>query len=238
HRTALEERWGGWYVTGTHGKQTHRGNLIGKVAFEKQERTPNYLGNLADLGRFFEVSRYPERGSDIVALMVLEHQTHMDNFITRLNYESTLMLRQYGHVKYLKSITESFVRYLLFAEEAPLTAPVKGTSDFTKVFPVRGPRDRSGRSLRDFDLKTRLFAYPCSYLIYSEAFDALPEPARAGVYQRLYEILTDKETTKDYERLSPETKRAIREILADTKPGLPEYWKGSKQSVTQNSKTE
>src|SRR5205814_2802844 len=98
HRTPLAERWGGWYVTGIHGSQIHRGNLVGKEAYERQEKEPNYLGNVTNLGDFFAIAKYPSPHSDIVALMVLEHQTHMHNFITRLNYEATLALRQYGHV--------------------------------------------------------------------------------------------------------------------------------------------
>ena len=30
HRTPLAERWGGWYVTGTHGAQAHRGNAVAR----------------------------------------------------------------------------------------------------------------------------------------------------------------------------------------------------------------
>jgi len=229
HRTPFEERWGGWYVTGGHGKQTHRGNLIGKAAFERQEKEPNYLGNLTDLDQFFPVSNYPKPQSDIVALMVLEHQTHMHNFITRLNYESTVALQQYGHINYLKSIVNSFLKYLLFTEEAPLTAPVKGNPDYAKAFESAGPKDKQGRSLREFNLETRLFKYPCSYLIYSEAFDNLPEPIKAHLYQRLWDILTGKDTSPDFQKIPESTKRAILEILAETKPGLPDYWRRKAQ---------
>jgi hypothetical protein len=225
HRTPMAERWGGWYVTGTHGAQTHRGNLIGKAAFEKQEKKPNYLGNLTDLSRFFDVKNYPEPGSDIVALMVLEHQAHMHNYLTRIEYEATTALQQYGHLNYLHTVTDAFLRYLLFTEEAPIIAPIKGSSSFTAVFPAQGPRDHRGRSLRDFNLKTRLFQYPCSYLIYSEAFDALPAPMKTVIYQRLYEILTGQDDGRDFQGLSKESKRAILEILADTKTDLPEDWR-------------
>ncbi|HEV8543052.1 MAG TPA: hypothetical protein VGR78_11720, partial [Verrucomicrobiae bacterium] len=170
-RTPFEERWGGWYVTGTHGKQTHRGNLVGKAAFERHAKEPNFAGNCTNLSQYLELQKYESPHSDIVALMVLEHQTHMHNYITRLNYEATLALKTYGHANYLKSIVEGFVRYMLFTEEAPLTAEVKGTSDFQKEFEARGPKDSKGRSLRQMDLKTRLFKYPCSFLIYSESFD-------------------------------------------------------------------
>src|SRR5262249_359136 len=169
HRTPLAERWGGWYVTGTHGNQVHRGNLVGKAAFDRQEKEPNYAGNLTNLSNFFDASPYLAPQSDIVALMVLEHQTHMHNFITRLNYEATLALQQYGHLRYLKSATEAFLKYLLFTEEVPLTARINGASDFTGQFAAQGPKDEQGRSLRDFDLQTRLFKYPCSYLIYSDS---------------------------------------------------------------------
>ena len=231
HRTPFEERWGGWYVTGTHGTQPHRGNLIGKAAFARQEREPNFLGNVTNLSRFFDASPYPAAQSDIVALMVLEHQTHMHNFITRVNYESTIALRQYGHVRYLKSATESFVKYLLFAEEAPLKAEIKGSPEFVQQFASEGPRDHRGRSLREFDLKTRLFKYPCSYLIYSDAFEALPREMKEKIYVRLLEILSGKDESADYAKLTPETRRAIAEILAETKQGLPPNWRKANAST-------
>jgi hypothetical protein len=224
-RTPFEERWGGWYVTGTHGNQTHRGNLVGKAAFERQEKEPNFAGNCANLANYFSIDKYQSPHSDIVALMVLEHQTHMHNYIARLNYEATLALKTYGHVNYLKSVLEGFVQYMLFAEEAPLTHAVKGTSDFQQEFASQGPKDCKGRSLRDFDLKTRLFAYPCSFLIYSESFDALPKPIKEKLYARLFDILSGKDQSETYQRLSPEIRRAIFEILRDTKRDLPANWK-------------
>lgn len=227
HRTPLAERWGGWYVTGTSGGQAHRGNLFGKAAFAKREQEPNASGDLEDLRRFLDVSRYPGPHSDIVALMVLEHQTHLHNFITRLHYEATMALRTYGHLNYLKNISESFLKYLLFTEEAPLTAASRGSSGFAKDFAAPGLRDRQGRSLRDFDLQTRLFKHPCSYLIYSEAFDALPETMKAHLYQRLWDILSGKDTNPDFEKLTQKDRRAIFEILRDTKPSLPDYWKAA-----------
>jgi hypothetical protein len=225
HRTPIEERWGGWYVTGTHGRQTHRGNLFGKDAFDRQEKEPNHLGNVTDLNRFFDVAAYPAPGSDIVALMVLEHQTHMHNFLTRLNYESTIALQQYGHVNYLKNVIEAFLKYLLFTEEAALTGPIRGSSDFTTSFSAQGPKDKQGRSLRQFDLNTRLFKYPCSYLIYSDAFDRLPDKLKARIYERLWEVLTGKDTSPAFESIPAETRQAIREIIGETKKGLPAYWK-------------
>jgi hypothetical protein len=230
HRTPLADRWGGWYVTGQHGSQTHRGNLVGKVAFEREEREPNYLGNQTELSRFFDVGKYPARTSDIVALMVLEHQTHMHNFLTRLHYESTLALQQYGHVNYLKNIIEAFLRYLLFTEETPLTSPIKGSDEFARAFAEQGPKDQKGRSLRELDLRSRVFKYPCSYLIYSDAFDQLPEQLKTRIYERLWAILSGKDTNPDWQKLSSADRQAFREILVATKRGLPDYWNAADTS--------
>ena len=225
HRTPFEERWGGWYVTGTHGGQTHRGNLMGAEAFERQKSEPNFLGNLTNLNRFFDVSIVPTPHSDIVALMVLEHQTHMHNYLARLNQAARIMLLQYGHVKYLETAVDAFLQYMLFTEEAPLTDRVTGTSAFAQEFAAVGPRDSKGRSLRDFELRTRLFKYPCSYLIYSEAFDELPGALKDAIYKRLFDILAGN--AKESEAIQPQTRLAILEILRETKPDLPGYWKSS-----------
>ncbi len=225
HRTPIEERWGGWYVTGTHGDQTHRGNLIGKKAFEQQEQNPNFRGNVSDLSKFFDVSRYPSTNSDIVALMVLEHQTHMHNFLTRLHYEADLQLARYGHINYVTNIAEAFLKYMLFTEEAPFKSSIRGDAQFSQDFQNLGPKDNKGRSLRDFDLKTRLFKYPCSYLVYSKAFDALPEKIKEHLYQRLWDILNNRDTSDTFVDIPRSTKRAILEILIATKQGLPAYWK-------------
>jgi hypothetical protein len=225
HRTPLKDRWAGWYVTGSTGGQSHRGNLIGKSEFERHEKEPGYPGDFTELDRYFNTSRYPGGGgSDVVALMVLEHQTHLHNYLTRLNYEATIALRQYGHLNYLKSKIEAFVRYLLFAEEAPLTAPVKGNTPFALEFMRDGPKDSKGRSLREFDLQTRMFKYPCSYLIYSESFNRLPAELKEQIYGKLWEILSGRSGGPEYRVLTDECRVAIREILADTKLDLPKSW--------------
>lgn len=228
HRTPMADRWGGWYVTGEHGGQVHRGNLVGPAALAKFEKEPQAKGNLTDLGQFFDQEKYFGHGSDIVALMVLEHQGQMHNYITRLNYETQIMMRTYGHIRYLRTQVAGFLRYLLFTEEEPLSAPVAGNADYVKWFEAQGPRDPQGRSLRDFDLKTRLFKHPCSYLIYSEAFDALPAVMRDHLLQRLYDILTGKDASEDFAKISSEDRKNILEILVATKPNLPPYWRASK----------
>jgi hypothetical protein len=225
HCSPFAERWAGWYVTGQHGAQAHRGNLIGSKAFARQATEPNYLGNLKSLAQFFDPAKYPRDASDITALMVLAHETHMHNYITRLNYETQSMVTSYGHIRYLKSQVNGFLRYLLFTEETPLTAPIAGDPAYTQDFAAAALRDQHGRSLRDFDLQTRLFKYPCSYLIYSPAFDSLPTVMRDHLLQRLYDILTGQDTDPQFAHLIEGDRQAILEILRETKPNLPAYWR-------------
>jgi hypothetical protein len=183
-----------------------------------------------DVAGRFNTSSYLTGSSDIVALMVLAHQTQMHNWITLTNYTTRITLADpkqdsEGARKKIEAAAEQLVRYLLFTNEIPLQTPIAGTSDFTRQFAARGPRDSAGRSLRDFDLQKRIFKYPCSYLIYSEAFDAIPPPAKDYVYRRLFDILSGSEQSPEFASLSSQDRRAILEILVATKPGLPEEWK-------------
>jgi hypothetical protein len=159
--------------------------------------------------------------------MTLEHQTTMSTLLTRLNWEARVAIQEGKLDQFrprLDFVTDRLVSYMLFANEAKMYDPMAGVSTFAKTFAARGPRDKQGRSLRDFDLKTRLFRYPLSYMIYDAAFDALPEPARAEVYRKLYAVLSGKNTGEQYARLTAEDRSAILEIVQDTKPGLPDYW--------------
>ena len=225
HCAPLADRWGGWYVSGRHGAQTHLGNLVGASAFERHAAEPGFRGNLSDLTSLIDTRKYLTPHSDIVALMVLEHQAHMHNYITRLSYETRTMMATYGHIRYLKNQVNAFLRYLLFAEEAQLTAPVTGDAQYVADFTASGLRDSKGRSLRDLDLQTRTFRHPCSFLIYSEAFDQIPTPMREHLLQRLHAILTGEDADPQFSRLTAGDRQAVLEILRETKPNLPDYWR-------------
>jgi hypothetical protein len=114
--------------------------------------------------------------------------------------------------------------YMLFVDEAPLHDPIRGVSTFTETFPQRGPRDKRGRSLRDFELQKRLFRYSLSYMIYSDSFEAMPSAARDRIYKRLYDVLTGRDQSAKFAHLSEGDRTAILQILTETKPNLPEYW--------------
>jgi hypothetical protein len=241
HRSPLLQRWGGWYVTGTHGSQRHMGNI-----FVEDRDYPDRLdrengANVTDLKRRIDIDRYLAPSSDIVALMVLEHQTRMTNLITRVGWEARMALSdqkamnqalkepedQIGDStrRRIDNAVESLMKYTLFTEEAPLEAPVKGAPAFAKEFQSRGPRDHAGRSLRELDLTRRMFRYPCSYLIYSTAFDGLPPVVRDRFYRRLWEVVTGADQTPAYARLTASERQSIYEILLDTKRDLPGYWR-------------
>jgi len=219
-RTPFEERWGGWYVTGTHGSQRNMGNAMAHDS--SHPRDLDYFGtqNVTSVAKKFPSEKYMAPTSDIVALMVLEHQARMTNLIIRAGWEARV-----GHTEQVDADVENLVTYMLFTNEAKLYDPIQGVSAFTTTFPRRGPRDSKGRSLRDFDLQTRLFKYPMSYMIYSEAFDAMPGVVREKVYRRLYDVLSGKDQSKPFADLSPADRLAILEIVRDTKPNLPAYWK-------------
>lgn len=242
YKSAFEDRWGGWYVTGAHGDLRHMGN----VSFPddpnpdmKQLRDRG--ANLNDLSKKIDVEPYLTDTSDIVALVVLEYQTAVHNLITRANHETRVALAQSDEINRalgapLRPLTEGskrrigyacepLVEALFYGEEAPLTAPIKGNSTFAAEFEKRGPFDRKGRSLRQFDLAKRIFRYPLSYLIYSKAFAGLPPEAREVVVGRMKEILDGRDSKAEFSHLSAEDRQAIREIVRDTLPGLAEGWK-------------
>ena len=219
----LSERWGGWYVTGAIPGVPNMGSS-----------TPR-----------FNASSYLTPGSDVVAHLVLAHQTQMHNLITLTNYKTrqavySVVTRDKGGEaatdapipegvrQQFERPAEQLLRYLLFANETSLGGldreRIIGNSPFARDFQSRGVRDSKGRTLRDLDLHARIFRYPCSYLIYSDAFDSLPEPAKGYVYHRLLQVLSGEDQSQDFVRLSAADRQAVLEILLATKPGLPAEW--------------
>lgn len=247
----FKERWGGWYVTGASHAQPGMSNAVVEEPAQSSSTAATEDKKLIALSRPFDPAVYLTPDSDLVAHLVLAHQTQMHNLITLTNYKTRLAL--YAAANRNKNAglpadtslsendrqqferpAEQLLRYLLFVNEAPLSDSAAETIDenssFAKEFSARGPRDRKGRSLRQFDLRTRIFKYPCSYLIYSDSFDSLPEPAKSYVYHRLLEILTGQDKSQDFAGLSEDNRRAILEILLATKGDLPEEWRNYAKS--------
>jgi hypothetical protein len=228
-RTPIEKRWGGWYVTGNPGGEPHMGNVVAKDAAEAATLDFAATPAVTDLSRLLDIGPYLGKQSDVVALLVIEHQVHVQNLITRVGWDTRRALdeaEKRGEAigddrrAEIERLADPLLRAMLFADEAPLRGAVVGSSAFATVFADRGPFDERGRSLRQFDLKGRLFRYPVSYLIYSESFDALPEPTRRYVYRRLRDVLEGKAEGAELTHGSEADRDATLEILEATKPGF------------------
>ncbi len=229
----LAQRFGGWFVTGSAGPVRHMGNEVAALDGRASRE-------LASTDGLFDADGYRTRSSDIVAHLVLTHQAGTTNLLTRAAWEAReaeAALRSASGggagedararvAAVMRGVAREVVDELLFVDEAPLTAPVRGRSGFAERFSARGPHDRSGRSLYELDLRTRLMKYPCSYLIYSPAFDALPALVKDPIYQRLWEVLSGEARDARYQTALPrDVREAIVEILRETKDGLPAYWR-------------
>ena len=228
HRTPYEDRWGGWYVTGAQVPVKHLGN-VPVLHVPKSYVRADVAPKLPSAVGAFDTTPYLTPHSDVVALMVLNHQTRMTNLLTRLGWQWRIASHDFptrsSIPPQVRDTANELVDYMLFVDEAPLPSPVRGSSTFSTDFPAKGPRDSKGRSLRDLDLTRRLLRYPCSYMIYTEAFDALEPPVKAVVYDRMWRVLSGVEKGPEYAKLSLADRRAIIEILRETKQGLPAYFR-------------
>ncbi len=240
HTTNFQQRFGGWYVSGLHGDMRHMGNVFTTDRSDPEKIDRDVGANRRRLEELFDTEPYLTPNSDIVALMVLEHQSQLHNFIARASFETRIATYYDQGInealgrpaetvspstqRRIAAAREALVRYMLFADELNLESPVESLTSFAQNFQSsENPQwrgDGQGRSLRELDLGTRLFKYPCSYLIYTAAFDALPQPMLDSVRQRMTEILCAEHAPEGYERLADADRLAIREILADTKPGF------------------
>jgi hypothetical protein len=236
HSSPFEQRWGGWYVTGSHGKMRHLGNVRSNDRQDPELMDVNAGANQQTLEKLINTEPYLTKHSDLVSLLVLEHQSQMHNLIARASMEArTAAYYDRGinealgrpldsvsesTTRRINSASEALVRYMLFADEVELISPICGTSKFAEQFVASAKLDQRGRSLRELDLKQQLLKYPCSYLIYSEAFDRMPRPVMEYVKRRVSEVLTAKKVPDGYERLTDDQRAAIVEILRDTKPGF------------------
>jgi hypothetical protein len=208
HRTAFAHRWGGWFVNGKTDAMSNLGNAAFKAENEAESVEASFRGYLSP-------------GSDMVALMVFDHQMHMTNLLTRVGWETRFALHEKIMTpQKLAGMAAEVADYMLFVDEARMPSPVKGISGFEEKFAADGPFDTKGRSLRQFDLNRRMMRYPCSYMIYSAAFDGLPAEARDAIYRRIWQVLSGEVGS----RLPQADRRAVVEILRDTKKDLPPYF--------------
>ena len=244
-RTPHAERYGGWYVTGTHGDLPHAGNVRADVLSHEVSDARAFTDafrydgvNVTDLGEFFFTEAYLTPHSDLVALLVLTHQVKVHNLIglVRGETEEALRLEGYqlgsgrgepdprtGHltstVARVEGPVDRLFRAMMFVDEVGLDAPVRGTSAFAEDFEASGPRIASGSSLRDLDLETRLFRHRMSFLVHSDAFRSLQELPRRLFAERMMRVLDGTEGS----HLADHERDVILEILEELEPELVEF---------------
>jgi hypothetical protein len=222
-RTPLQQRWAGWFVTGTTGRGRHLGNQMPPVTRDLDTQVPPLTTSVPSLPD--ALRGYPSQESDVVAHLVFDHQTRVINLMTRAGWQARLAdAERRDTAAIAERAARVLVDALLFVDEAPIPEGLAGSADFQKAFTARGPANASGQSLRAFDLHTRLFRYRCSFMIYSDAFDALPSPVLEAVYRRLWSVLSGHEKDPRYASLTRADRTAIVAILRETKKGLPDYF--------------
>jgi hypothetical protein len=252
----LSERWGGWYVTGKPDGLTHLGNIMVSGAVHTVPAAPDLLktkikrpGTVANLDALFDTKPYLTNQSDIVALLVFEHQVFIEDLITRANYKArTLVARSNDGQSadglawddlpaqarpIVKAMLDPLVKALLLVDATTFPGKVAGSSGFDQWFQSQGPRDPQGRSLRELDLKSHLFRYHLSFMIYSHGFEGLPGYAKDYVYRRLSDILSGRDQSAPYMRISPEERAAALQILTGTKPDFAGFVRAA--AVTQQT---
>ena len=235
-RTPLTSRWGGWYVTGKHGNSLHRGNALAHEENDQLVVDLRHGANLTDLSSLFPTKSYPRSDSDIVALLVLEHQTAMQNTLTRASLDCRRMLAYqknlqtelkepvtewlaYESVKHVfAAAAQQVVDDLLFKDEALLPPKVEGSAAFQEGFCREAPRADDGSSLKDLQLAQHLFKNRCSYLIYSECFRTLPAELKRRIHSRLLRALDPTMSDPRYDYIPAEERVRISKILRQTHP--------------------
>ena len=224
HAIPFAERFGGWYVTGDRGIASEWANVIGRYSGDDISKT------VVQPGQLFDFAKYPVATSDILPQLVHEHQAGAANRILQASYRARTAFHldkgalSAAHYAELDEQARIVTRYLLFADEVPLpTAGIEGDAAFKADFLAKR-RAVQGASLRDFDLRARLFRNRCSYMIYSPEFQGLPARMKQQIYIRLREALSVETPAKDYAYLPAAEKQAIHAILKGTLTDLPAGW--------------
>ncbi len=224
HGVPLTERYGGWHVTGLDGFTNHWGNLLGELRDRQLRRVPNPPGSR------FRFDRYLAGTSDVLAHLLHEHQAGFVNRAIEATYRTRTHLHNDGgkltaaHEAELDDQARLLTRYLLFADEVPLPAGgVNGDDAFRADF-LRNRRTVNGESLKDLELKTRLFRNRCSYMIYSTAFAGLPAVMKSKVFAELKRALDESSPAPEFAYLPPAEKRTLRSILKGSLTELPPVW--------------
>ncbi|MEY4378375.1 MAG: hypothetical protein RLZ85_256 [Verrucomicrobiota bacterium] len=240
--TPLAERWGGWYLTGTKDPFQHRANLTGRKVEDFEGPNAMPTRNLASLEGVVDTRRYLLKTSDVVPMLMHDHQVHVHNVLSTANQDARIALHRWPAMREILGLpkdappqgscvvvfdsqAEKILDALLCRDEAPWPAEgLRSDGVFAKAYAKTRKPDTKGRSLRDLDLRTRLFTYRCSPLIYSQSFATLPKELRDIVLLRLSSGLRAFPPSPSFGHLADDERVAIHEILTATLPDLPAGW--------------
>ena len=238
HTSDIKDRWGGWYVTGNHGEMRHMGNRVAKENEDgSAELDTETNGNLESLKDLINTEPYLRDTSDIVALMVLEHQVTAHNALVAASYGSRQILHRNKALADIlehgpdelsdttRSVLEhqatDLLRAFLFKDEFQLEGfGVEGIEDFQRDFTANARKTSAGKSLKDLQLLSHLFKNRCSYMIYDPLFTNLQPPFKEIVFRQLNEILDAETPPEDFQHLSKGERGRIKAILTETLEGF------------------
>jgi hypothetical protein len=224
HQIPLENRFGGWHLTGKHHISGHKANVFGLARGGKIEKTEVVPGQTWDTAKHLLPT------SDILPHLVHEHQIGFENRLVRGIY----IVRQLKHDRKgmlgsaeqaeIDAWSQDFARYVLFADEAKFPREgIEGDPAYVRDFLEGRITSKRGLSLKDFDLKTRLFKHRCSFMLYTDTWEHAPKEIKDRVYYRMAEALRDAQPSMPH--LATEERRVIREILKETLRDLPAWWR-------------
>jgi len=216
HSIPFKDRFGGWHLTGKHGITEHWGNLVGELS-------PTGLKKYANPpGRQFRWETYPVATSDVLAQLLHEHQVGFVNRAVKATYDVRGALVKGDAKGQIVQHADILTRYLLFTNEVRLpTGGIEGDPALKAHFLKNARKTKLGVSLRQFNLRTHLFKYRCSYMIHSVTFSGLPGPLKKRVLLNLRAALDPVKSHPASGHIPAGEKKAIGLILASTLDNYP-----------------
>lgn len=225
HQIPLELRFGGWHLTGQHNLSHHKANVMGIPQNGKNELSP------VEPGQYSDLSLHLLPTSDILPHLIHEHQMGFEN---RLVYAIYTMRQLKNDNKGLfgsaakaeiEERAQELARYITFADEAKFPGKgITGDAAFTKDFLSDRRTTKAGLSLKDLDMKTRIFKHRCSYMLYTDTWKEAPKDLKERVYYHMALYLRDQPDAL-HAHLAPGERVAIRSILKETMNDLPAWWR-------------
>jgi hypothetical protein len=194
-KTPFASRYGGWYVSGT--TEEHLGN---KVFKSKKEVVQDFFRDASGTTTAapYATDRYLVPDSNVMALLILEHQIEFYNALTRANFQFQKLRwerqlandstgekpppskSQLALERSLDSVLDSLL--LVGTTEEFIDADISTT--FAMEFASQG-KSETERSLRRLQSSTLVNEYGISHLFFSSILSELPEEFQSELTGRL-----------------------------------------------------